>query len=346
VVVKGHPAHPGTGELVAGAVAEAAADLGMPAGVFSLLNGPSHELGRMLVADARIKAVGFTGSRQAGTALLQVAAERREPIPVYAEMSSVNPVILLPGAVRERAEQLAQAFVSSLCLGAGQFCTNPGLVFAIDVPALERFIDTAAAAVQESPAAVMLTPRVHEAFEQGVERLAARAEVAVLARGREGDGCNLGQAALFGISAEDFTANEDVSREIFGASAVLVRCRDADALAKVLAGLEAQLTMTLHLARDDEELARALVPVLEEKAGRLIANGWPTGVEVAHAIVHGGPFPATSDGRTSSVGTLAIERFLRPVCYQDFPHALLPTSLRSNASHGVLRRIDGAWQVD
>lgn len=346
VVVKGHPAHPGTSELVAGAIASALEALDLPAGVFSLLNGTSYELGQALVADARIKAVGFTGSRQGGLALMKTAAARPEPIPVFAEMSSINPVILLPGALEERAEQLAEGYAASLTQGAGQFCTNPGLAFAIDCPAVDRFVAAASAAVESSDAAVMLTAAIHKAYEQGVERLSGNARVSLLARGKAGDGCNLGQAALLATSLEDFAADEGLSEEVFGASSLLIRCRDAQALARALAGAEGQLTASLHLTDSDEDDARVLLPVLEDKVGRIIANGWPTGVEVSHAMVHSGPFPATSDGRSTSVGTLAIERFLRPVCYQDFPESLLPAVLKGEGQAGTLRRLDGAWKVE
>ncbi|MBB5519801.1 aldehyde dehydrogenase (NADP(+)) [Amphiplicatus metriothermophilus] len=346
VIAKGHPAHPGVCELVAGAVADAVAALELPEGVFSMLNSPHHDLGQALVADPRVKAAAFTGSRQGGLALMRIAQAREEPIPVYAEMSAVNPVILLPGALEEQAEKLGRDFVASLTLGAGQFCTNPGLVLAIQSPRLDRFVEAARKAVEESPPQTMLTPAIHQAYEEGLSRLSSIAEVATVACGAEADGNNLCRPAFFSISVDDFIRNKVISQEVFGASSVLVRCRDAAAFAKALESLEGQLTVTMHFVEKDLATAKALLPLLEEKAGRLIANGWPTGVEVCHAMVHGGPFPATSDSRTTSVGALAIERFLRPVCYQDFPRTLLPAMLRENGPAGVLRRIDGVWKID
>nr|WP_245941979.1 aldehyde dehydrogenase (NADP(+)) [Sphingomonas gilva] len=341
VVVKGHPAHPGTSELVARAIAGAVAAAGLPEGVFSLLNGASNELGGALVADPRIAAVGFTGSRGGGTALMRIAAERPAPIPVYAEMSAINPVLLMPHALEARAEALGAGYVASLTMGVGQFCTNPGLVLAIDSPALDRFTAAAAEALGQAPAGVMLTPGIHQAFGQGVEALAAHPRVTTVARGLAGEGPHHGRAALFSISAEDFEGDHDIAQEVFGASSVLVRCRDAATLARVVEGLEGQLTATLHFTAEDEPMVAGLLPALETKAGRILANGWPTGVEVSHAMVHGGPYPATSDGRSTSVGTLAIDRFLRPVCYQDFPDSLLPPVLRDGGQAGLPHRLDG-----
>lgn len=341
VVIKGHPAHPGTSELIARAIADAVAASGLPQGVFSLLNGISNDLGAALVTDPRIAAVGFTGSRGGGLALMRLAAERPVPIPVYAEMSAINPVVLLPHVLEAKAEALGAGYVASLTMGAGQFCTNPGLVLAIDSPALDRFVATAADALGEAPASVMLTPGIHQAFAKGVDALGAHPRVTTVARGLAADGPNRGQAALFSISAEDFDGDHDVSQEVFGASSVLVRCRDQASLARVVAGLEGQLTATLHFTVEDEPAVAKLLPLLESRAGRILANGWPTGVEVGHAMVHGGPFPATSDGRSTSVGTLAIDRFLRPVCYQDFPDTLLPTVLRDGGQADIPHRMDG-----
>jgi 2,5-dioxopentanoate dehydrogenase len=343
VVVKGHPAHPGTCEMIASAIISAAAATGLPEGVFSMLNGPAHELGGALVADPRICAVGFTGSRGGGLALARIAANRPLPIPVYAEMSAINPVLLLPGALSDRAEALGREFVGSLTLGAGQFCTNPGLVLAINSPALDRFLGSAAEAIGGAEPAAMLTPGIHTAYEAGVKSLSAKLSVATLARGKQSAGPNRGSAALFGVSADDFLADDAISQEVFGASSVLVRCASTEALKRVVSRLEGQLTATLQVAPEDHALAAQLIPMLERKVGRLIVNGWPTGVEVCHAMVHGGPFPATSDGRTTSVGTLAIDRFLRPVCYQDVPADLLPAELRDRA--GFLHRVDGEWRT-
>jgi NADP-dependent aldehyde dehydrogenase len=341
VIVKGHPAHPNTAALVGGAIEKAVAASGLPQGVFAQLIGASHELGGGLVRDPRVKAVGFTGSRAGGMALVRIAAERPEPIPVFAEMSSVNPVVLMPAALAARAEALGAAFVGSLTMGAGQFCTNPGLVFALAGPDLDRFTAAAVAALNAAQPHVMLTPGIFGAYEQGVERLAERDGVKPLARGCVGDGVNQAVGALFEVDAETFSRDGVLSHEVFGSSSLIVRVSDAAQLAGVLEGLEGQLTATLHLDEADAEATRSLLPILERKAGRILANGWPTGVEVSHAMVHGGPFPATSDPRGTSVGTRAIERFLRPVCYQDIPDTLLPAALKADNPLGVKRAVDG-----
>ncbi|WP_421551676.1 aldehyde dehydrogenase (NADP(+)) [Pseudomonas yamanorum] len=339
VIVKAHSAHPGTSELVGRAVAKAVQQCGLPDGVFSLLYGSGREVGIALVRDPRIKAVGFTGSRSGGIALRQAAQARPEPIPVYAEMSSINPVYLFPAALNARGEALAQGFVASLTQGAGQFCTNPGLVIAVAGQALDHFIDNAANLLQRSAAQVMLTPGISKAYDDGVSALAKQAHVA--GKGLAAQGPNQGQAHLFATHAQDFLANHSLQAEIFGAASLIVQCANADEVRQVSEHLEGQLTATLHLDDDDLETARALLPTLERKAGRLLVNGWPTGVEVCDAMVHGGPFPATSDSRTTSVGTAAILRFLRPVCYQDFPDSLLPTALQHGNPMLLRRLLDG-----
>lgn len=341
VVVKGHPAHPGTGELVARAVRNAVAKTGLPAGVFSYLPGTTNDLGGALVADPRIKAVGFTGSRGGGLALVRVAQARAEPIPVYAEMSSINPVILFPAAAKARGAELGAAFVASLTMGAGQFCTNPGLVIALEGSDLDAFLAAAATALGVAPAGQMLTPGIHGAFDKGVAALASNAAVATVARGAAETGVNQARGAIFAADAGAFATDPSLGHEVFGSSSIVLRAKDLDEVAAIVRGLEGQLTATLLFDEADEELVAPLVPLLAERSGRILANGWPTGVEVCHAMVHGGPFPATSDSRTTSVGALAIQRFLRPVCYQNLPDRLLPAALRSDNPYGVARRIDG-----
>ena len=323
VVAKAHPAHPGTSELVGRAVQQAVAECGLHEGVFSLIFDSGYAIGQALVADARIKAVGFTGSRRGGTALMKIAQERAEPIPVYAEMSSINPVILFPHALEAKAAETAKAFVGSLTLGAGQFCTNPGLVLAVEGEALDRFATAAAEALGQMPAATMLTPGIATAYRAGVEAIEGHEAVETLARGQAGDNCR-GQAGLFSTTAAAFLAHHDLQDEIFGAASLVVRCPDLATITRVVDALEGQLTAAIHIVEADHEAARALIPHLERKVGRILVNGFGTGVEVAHAMVHGGPFPATADGRSTSVGSLAIARFLRPVSYQDVPEALLP----------------------
>ena len=330
VVVKAHPAHPGTSELVGRAVQAAVAACGLPEGVFSLLYGAGNWLGGALVADPRIKAVGFTGSRAGGLALMRIANGRPEPIPVYAEMSSINPVLVLPHALKARGDAIAKAFVASLTLGAGQFCTNPGLVLAQDGAALDQFVAKAAENLGACPPATMLTPGIHRAYSLGIERIASRPGVNTIARGQAVEGANLGRPAFFSTDAHNFLADQSLREEVFGASSVLIRCPDAGTMRRIVEQMEGQLTVTLQMDGEDLEYAKTILPALERKAGRVLVNGFPTGVEVAHAMVHGGPFPATSDGRSTSVGSLAIQRFLRPVCYQDFPADLLPAALLSN----------------
>lgn len=343
VVVKGHPAHPGTSELVGRAIVEAVKRSQLPAGVFALLPGNGHDVGTALVSHPAIQAVGFTGSRAGGLALMAVAAARPHPIPVYAEMSSINPTILLPGALKARGAEIATGFAGSLTLGVGQFCTNPGLVLGMAGDDFDRFAVAAAEALKPVPAATMLTPGIASAYQRGELQLAGLAQVDALLRGTS-SGCQ-GAPSLFKTTGAAFLAYHAMQSEIFGPASLLVACKDLAELLAVIEGLEGQLTATLQLQDDDESdlaAARALLPALERKVGRILANGYPTGVEVSTAMVHGGPFPATSDGRSSSVGTAAIQRFLRPVCYQNLPRALLPAVLREPNERGVWRRRDGA----
>lgn len=343
VVVKGHPAHPGTSELVAGAIAAAVEEAGLPAGVFSIVNGTDYALGEALVKDPRIAAVGFTGSRAGGLALVEHAANRPVPIPVYAEMSSVNPVVLMPARMDEAAEELAAAYVGSLSLGAGQFCTNPGIVLAAAGEAATRFIAAVAEALPGIPAQTMLTQGIQSAFAKGAAAIGGLAGARLVGTGA-GGASTCGQAQVYTVSGADFRADPAFGHEVFGPSSIIVVCADLDEIAAVLVSMEGQLTATLHMASGDYPAARDLLPILEQRAGRIIANAWPTGVEVTHAMVHGGPFPATSDGRSTSVGTLAIDRFLRPVSYQDMPAALLPKALLDGPS-AVLRRVDGQFDA-
>ncbi|MCO7247633.1 aldehyde dehydrogenase (NADP(+)) [Halomonas sp. Mc5H-6] len=341
VVVKGHSAHPGTSELVGRAIQRAVAKCELPDGVFSLLFGSGNEIGQALVANPHIKAVGFTGSRRGGTALMATAQARPEPIPVYAEMSSINPVFLLPEALKARGDKIAEGFVASLNMGAGQFCTNPGLVIGLKSAELDAFMAAAGEAVKGSAAQTMLTPGIHDAYQNGVSTLASQSNVKEVARGQTGDGPHQCQPGLFAASAHDFLTDEALQAEVFGATSLVIECRDADEMQRVAEHLEGQLTATLQLDEGDHAAAKRLLPVLEHRAGRILANGWPTGVEVCHAMVHGGPYPATSDSRTTSVGSAAIYRFLRPVCYQDLPAGLLPEALKDNNPYNVSRLVDG-----
>jgi NADP-dependent aldehyde dehydrogenase len=341
VVVKGHPAHPGTSLLVGDAVRRAVEICGLHEGVFSLLQGASNNLGTSLVSNPMIKAVGFTGSRAGGLALMEIAATRPEPIPVFAEMSSVNPVILLRHALRARGVELGGAFVASMTMGSGQFCTNPGILLAIEGEGLDAFADAAVAAIEAAQPQVMLTSAIHANYDRGVAAFEGHEAVRLLARGPLPAGCNRGQAALFETSGHDFLSDPSLGHEVFGAASLLVRCTDFAELRSILESMEGQLTATLQMDEGDQEAARNLLPILERRAGRILANGWPTGVEVCNAMVHGGPFPATSDSRTTSVGATAIDRFLRPVCYQDLPQEILPAALQDGNPLALPRLREG-----
>lgn len=342
VVVKAHPAHPGTSELVGRAIQQAVAQCGLPDGVFSLLFGSGNEIGQALVSHPAIQAVGFTGSRAGGLALISVAQKRPQPIPVYAEMSSINPVLLLPTALESRSKVLATEFVGSLNMGAGQFCTNPGLVLGIRGEQLSSFVDEAAKLILDSAPQVMLTPSIAAAYSQGSAQRASSAQE--VARSKEDNNATSGYSALYTTSAAQFRKDNSLQKELFGAAALVVECTDREEMKAVLEHLEGQLTATIQMDDEDVSLARYFMPTLERKAGRLLVNGWPTGVEVCNAMVHGGPFPSTSDTRSTSVGSGAIHRFLRPVCYQDFPEALLPNALKNDNPFKLTRLVDGQYE--
>ncbi|AQV98267.1 aldehyde dehydrogenase (NADP(+)) [Cupriavidus necator] len=341
VIVKAHSAHLGTSELVGRVIQNAVADAGLPEGVFSLLVGAGNEIGTALVAHPAIQAVGFTGSRAGGLALVQTANNRAQPIPVYAEMSSINPVFLLPAALQARGAGIARDLVDSLVMGVGQFCTNPGLVLAVDSPALDVFRQGAAAALTDKAAATMLTPGICRAYDNGVAQFGEIEGLLRIGSGQTATGPNQACPALFETSAERFLADHRMQAEVFGPASVLVVCRDLEEMLSVARHLEGQLTATVQADADDHALAASLLTVLERKAGRVLFNGYPTGVEVSFAMVHGGPFPATSDTRATSVGASAIERFLRPVCYQNLPAALLPPALQDGNPLGLWRLANG-----
>ncbi len=330
VVVKAHGAHPGTSELIGKAIQAAVKSCGLPEGVFSMVYGEGNEIGMALVKHPAIKAVGFTGSRIGGLTLLRTAALRPEPIPVYAEMSSINPMFLFDGALAQNGAQIAAGFVDSLTLGSGQFCVNPGLVIAQEGAALDRFLVAAASAMQDKVGGSMLTPGIQAAYNKGIAKLEACAGVRMVARGKEGTAACAGTPVLFATDAATFLANPELQEENFGASALVIACNSADQFKAMASHLEGQLTATLFVTEVDRDMALSLLPVLERKVGRILANGYPTGVEVVHAMTHGGPFPATSDSRTTSVGAAAIDRFLRPVSYQDLPTYLLPLELQDD----------------
>ncbi|MBI1170115.1 aldehyde dehydrogenase family protein [bacterium] len=326
VVVKGHSAHPGTAELVAQAIETAILACGVHPGVFSLVQGGSRDVGESLVQHPLIKAVGFTGSLAGGRALFDLCARRPEPIPFFGELGSVNPMFLLPAAVLARADALAKGWAASLTLGAGQFCTNPGIAVLIEGPMSEAFVVAAREALGHVAAQTMLTDGIASAYRAGRDRVAAQTGVQEILTSV----CDMRQATpyLFEVSGDDWIGNHALSQEVFGPLGLVVMVKDADQMLEVAKSLEGQLTCTLHLDEADTELGQALMPILERKAGRLLANGFPTGVEVVDSQVHGGPYPASTNFGATSVGTLSIRRWLRPVAYQNMPEALLPADLR------------------
>jgi NADP-dependent aldehyde dehydrogenase len=334
IIVIAHQAHPGVADIVANAVVTAARATGMPEGVFSLLYGGGRTVGQAVVKHPVLQAVGFTGSRAGGTALMDIAAKRPQPIPVYAEMSSINPMVILPGALARGEEALAEAFFGSLTLGVGQFCTNPGLVF---LPAGhgEKFLAKLASLIEPAPSGMMLTAGICEAFGKAKAAIAAAPGVETLAKASE-PAPGQGSPAVFTVSVADFVKNQKLQGEMFGPATLIVRGTPAE-IEAAIPHLEGQLTATLHATEEELAANASLVFALQQRAGRLIFNGFPTGVEVCTSIVHGGPFPATSDGRTTSVGTLAIHRFCRPVAWQSFPDAALPPELQDANPLGICR---------
>ncbi|NLQ17357.1 aldehyde dehydrogenase (NADP(+)) [Marinomonas sp. M1K-6] len=341
VIVKAHSAHPGTSELVGRAITAAVKKCGLPAGVFSLLYGSGREIGSALVAHPAIKAVGFTGSRSGGMALMSIAANRPEPIPVYAEMSSINPVFVMPEKLQVDAQAVAKGFVGSLTMGAGQFCTSPGLVVLLKGDAAETFKATVTSEVQALGTQTMLTPGIYQAYCDGVAKLNGNSAAVLLAKGQQSDQPNQCCPHVFATSAKTFLADASMEDEVFGSTSLLIECDTLDEYKAVAEHLEGQLTATVQMLEADVEAVRGLLPTLERKVGRILCNGYPTGVEVCYSMVHGGPFPATSDSRSTSVGSAAIERFLRPVCYQDFPSALIPAAIQDKNPLNIPQLVDG-----
>ncbi|MDO8327306.1 MAG: aldehyde dehydrogenase (NADP(+)) [Cypionkella sp.] len=325
VVVKGHSAHPGTGEIVAQAIDAAVKACGLHPGVFSLVQGGKRDVGEALVQHPLIKAVGFTGSLGGGRALFDLCARRPEPIPFFGELGSVNPMFLLPAAVGARGAAIAAGWAGSLTMGAGQFCTNPGIAVVIDGPEAQAFIDAAKAAVEKVGAQTMLTDGIAEAYRSGRDRVAAASGVRAVLTSM----CDLRQATpyLFEVSGADWLANHALGEEVFGPLGLFVRVRDLAEMQAIAGSLEGQLTCTLHVDPADYPAAKTLLPLLERKAGRVLANGFPTGVEVCEAQVHGGPYPASTNFGATAVGTLSIRRWLRPVAYQNLPPELFPQDL-------------------
>ncbi|WP_420321768.1 aldehyde dehydrogenase (NADP(+)) [Flagellimonas sp.] len=343
VVVKAHPAHPGTSELVGNAISKAAKKCEMPNGVFSMVHGASIAVGQAVVRHPFIKAIGFTGSFRGGKSLFDEAARREEPIPVYAEMGSSNPVFVLPGALKENYEALATGLSGSVQLGVGQFCTNPGLTIVPDQEEGNLFENVLKDSISDAESATMLTGSIQNAYNSGLEKLKAKEAVTSVSFGKKSELEAQGVPEVLSVSANDFLADKELEEEVFGPSTLLVRTQDKEEMMKIAKGLNGHLTATVQGTEADLVEYAELLKILERKVGRLLINGFPTGVEVCHSMVHGGPFPATSDSRMTSVGTAAITRFTRPICYQNFPDALLPDELKSDNPLNILRLENGAY---
>ena len=345
VVVKAHPGHPGTCEMLGAAIARSVGRCDLPVGVFSLLQGAGHEVGLALVRHERSEAVAFTGSLRGGRALFDAAAARPRPIPVYAEMGSTNPIFVLPGALAERGAQIAAGYIGSVTLGGGQFCTNPGLVLGRRGEGLNGFLEAATQAAAAAAPGTMLHSGIQQSFQAGIERIAATPGVQLAARSQQSPRDQRTEAActLFVTDAATLADQPHLAEEVFGPTSLVVACDSQAELLRIAAGLEGHLTATLHGSEQDLADHRDLIELLETKVGRLIINGFPTGIEVCDAMHHGGPYPATTDGHFTSIGTRAILRFARPICYQDFPDAALPEELQNANPRGIWRLVDGEF---
>lgn len=325
VVVKGHSAHPGTGEIIAEAVLAAIKKTGMPAGVFSIIQGGNREVGTALVQNPYIKAVGFTGSLAGGRALFDLCAARPEPIPFFGELGSVNPMFLLPEAARNRGEALGAGWAGSLTMGAGQFCTNPGIAVVLKGAEGDAFVESAKTALNAAAPQVMLTDGIAKAYHEGRDRFVSKNSVTDLIVNEE-TGRTV-RPNLFETNVESYLQDHILGEEVFGPLGLVVRVDNIEDMINMAKGLVGQLTTTIHMDNDDADAARKLLPILERKAGRVLFNGFPTGVEVSEAMVHGGPYPASTNFGATSVGTLSIRRFLRPVSFQNVPDVLIEGDL-------------------
>lgn len=347
VVVKGHPSHPATSELFGKAINRAVSAMGFPTGYFSLIQGREIATGQALVQHPGTAAVGFTGSLRAGRSIFDAAAARPTPIPVYAEMGSVNPVILLPEAIEERGAAIAKGLVQSITLGSGQFCTNPGLVFLIDSPSTERFINDVIGGMAAAEPGVLLNADLEAGLEKAVARTLANEQVERLTGGAAVEGPAYCYAnTVLQVDAKTFRANPQLQEEHFGPVTLLVVAGSEADLRQTVPFLGGNLTATIHAQEKEADLAKELVAILREKVGRIIWNGFPTGVEVVYAMQHGGPYPATTAPASTSVGMMAIKRFLRPIAYQGMPDDLLPPALQDGNPLGIWRLVDEEWTRD
>ena len=343
VVVKAHAAHPGTSELVARAILAAADETGMPSGVFSMVHGASPEVGQALVASPAIQAVGFTGSFRGGKALFDAAARRAQPVPVFAEMGSANPVFVLPGALATRGAEIAEALATSVTLGCGQFCTSPGLVFLPGGAESEAFLEELGGRLGDAPAGTMVHAGIKTAYDAELKEVASLpgVELAVRATARGSHADTEAQAALLVVDRSDWAGQPRLGEEVYGPATMAVRCESPEAFVESARALGGHLTATVHATEDDLAASLELLGVLRGKAGRVLVGGVPTGVEVSPAMHHGGPWPATTDSRATSVGTAAVGRFARPVCFQNLPDVALPEELRDSNPRTLWRLVDG-----
>ena len=340
VIVKSHPMHAGTAELVSSAIIKAAKRTGMPDGVFSNLNSSGIEVGQQLVLHPKVKGVGFTGSIKGGTALYKLANERKEPIPVFAEMGSINPVVALPSALVEKGADWAKQYAGSITLGAGQFCTNPGLILGVKSTSLDGFIDTLGTEIEKLDPSCMLHPNIYNNFEKGKQELSNQGGIDVVAAYETAVEPNYGRQKVLTVNGANFLKNPKLHEEVFGPFSIVVRCADANELASVLSKLEGQLTGTILGSTKEIASYANVVDALQSRVGRIIFNGVPTGVEVCPSMQHGGPFPASTDSRFTSVGTAAIKRWVRPVSYQNWPQEALPDALKNDNPLNIMRIVD------
>nr|WP_299073317.1 aldehyde dehydrogenase (NADP(+)) [uncultured Allomuricauda sp.] len=345
IVVKSHPLHPGTSELVGQAILKAAKTCNMPNGVFSLVQGASNDVGLAMVRNPLIKAIGFTGSYGGGKALFDEATKREEPIPVYAEMGSSNPVFILPKALEENQEALAEGLSNSVQLGVGQFCTNPGLTILQDSEKVRDFEQKLQNSISLSQSATMLSESIHKNYTKGLEKLKSKDSVTLVSSGKQQEMPTQGVAEVLSVTAANFLKDMELEEEVFGPSTLLVHAKDKIEVLAIAKNLTGHLTATVHGTEEDLREYSDLLKILERKVGRLLINGFPTGVEVCHSMVHGGPFPATTDARMTSVGTAAITRFTRPFCFQNFPDSLLPDELKTENPLKIFRVENGKTVV-
>lgn len=344
VVAKAHPAHPGTSEMVGRAITQVVRSSGMPAGVFSMLHGAGHKVGRQLVEHPLTKTVAFTGSLKGGRALFDAAARRPEPIAVFAEMGSTNPVFVLPGALAQRSDAIAEGFVQSVTLGVGQFCTNPGIMVGMREAGLDALASKTSSLIAGVASGTMLFSALCDRFGEGVAKLKATAGVSVVGQANRESG--KAAAVVFQTDARTYLRESLLQEELFGPSSVVVGCKSRDELEEVARNMPGQLTATIQGTEDDLREFAQLVSILQQKVGRILFNGFPTGVEVSPAMQHGGPYPATTDPRWTSVGTAAIKRFVRPICFQGFPDAALPLELQNANPRGIWRLMDNKFTKD